>query len=96
MYLMTSATSMSATVIASKFVAGKKDYSGDIAISLLTQIEFWNRVFLLGNLWGSTKTFSFCVTGMNILVNSFLAIYFAALVIEPICNQLSSAVNGNS
>ncbi|CDW80339.1 UNKNOWN [Stylonychia lemnae] len=96
MYLISSVSLSLITLAVSKFAAAKTDATGDIAISLATQIEFLNRLFLLGNLWSSTKTFSFCVTSLTILGNSFIAIYFATLVIEPISTQLNNAVKADS
>lgn len=62
----------------------------DVALVALTIVEFLNRVLLLANLWVSTKSFSFCVTGVDILANSLLAIYFVTLVIEPIAKQIQA------
>lgn len=85
-YLITSAGATIAALTASKVLSGRTDVTSDAALSLITQLEFLNRMFLLFNLWTSTKTFSFCLTGMNLLANSFIGIYFATLIIAPISN----------
>eukprot|EP00347_Sterkiella_histriomuscorum_P020977 403335735 len=96
MYLVSSVTISGLTLIGSKILSGRADVTSEIGISLLTQVEFLNRVFLLLNLWSSTKSFSFCVTCLSIVGNSFLAIYFVTIFIEPICNQLPNAINSKS
>jgi hypothetical protein len=84
LYLISSVGFISSAVLISKVVAVKAGVVSDVSglfIVGMTQIEFMNRVMTLGNLWFSTKTLSFCVTGMNIVANSLMGVYFATLIV---------------
>jgi len=76
------------------YKAGLSSSASDIFIFGLTQAEFLNRVMNLGNLWFSTKTFTFCVTGMTIAANALLGVYFTAMIINPISSQMAGASTG--
>ena len=89
LFLLCSIVVVAVTLVLDKIIAGSRgDGTSDVALVALTIVEFLNRVLLLANLWVSTKSFSFCVTGVDILANSLLAIYFVTLVIEPIAKQI--------
>jgi hypothetical protein len=75
-------------VLASNIKTKKKDKTSCIILFFLTQIEFIDRVILIAILWKTTQVLSFSLTGMNILANSLLGIYFAANVMHPLANQL--------
>ena len=76
--------------VASKFISKLSDSSLDILHALLTQTEAINRGLLLANLWSSVALWSFCVTGMNMLANCVLSMYFATIVMEPVCRQIKA------
>jgi hypothetical protein len=50
----------------------------------LTFIEFWDRLFLMANLWASAKIFSFAICFMNIITTGVLGLFFFNLFLEPI------------
>lgn len=54
------------------------------AYAYLTAIEFVDRIFLLGNLWASSKIFSFAVCFMDIVTTGVLGVFFYNLFLEPI------------
>lgn len=54
------------------------------AYAYLTMVEFFDRCFLLGTLWASTKVFAFAVCFMNIVSTSVLGIFFYNLFFQPI------------
>lgn len=88
LYLIFSSIISGIIILASNIKSGKKDSTIDIVIVAFTQVEFLNRILTLSHLWRTTQVFSFCVTGMNILVNSLFGIYFATIVVWPVCKQL--------
>jgi hypothetical protein len=97
LYLISSVGLTTATIVVSKVVATKAAIVSDVSglfIVGLTQIEFMNRVMTIGNLWFSTKTFSFCVTGLNIVANSLMGVYFTTLIVGPMASQIQGASSG--
>lgn len=88
LYLILSSIITGIVILASNIRSGKKDSPLDLVIVGFTQIEFLNRILTICHLWKTTQVFSFCVTGMNLLVNSLFGIYFATIVVWPVCKQL--------
>jgi len=76
------------------YKAGQASSGSDIFIAALTQVEFLNRLMNLGNLWFSTKSLSFCVTGMNIAANALLGVYFSTMIISPMSSSIPGASGG--
>ena len=56
----------------------------DEAYAYLTAIEFVDRIFLLGNLWASSKIFSFAVCFMDLITTGVLGVFFYNLFLDPI------------
>jgi len=77
-------------LIASKVRSGRKDNSSDIALALLTQLEALNRIILVVGVWSSDLVGCLTVLGMNLLINSFLGLYFFGLVMEPIIKNATN------
>jgi hypothetical protein len=71
----------------SKIIAIKGKYKGktlEEAYSLFTAINFFSRLFLLGNLWAAAKVFTFALCFMNIACTGVLGVFFYFLYLEPI------------
>jgi len=60
------------------------DMSLEQSYAYLTMVEFFDRCFLLGTLWASTKVFAFAVCFMNIVSTAVLGIFFYNLFFQPI------------
>ena len=62
----------------------RKDKTLEQAYAYLSTIECLDRVFLLANLWASTKVFSFAVCFMDLVSTAVLGIFFYNLFLQPI------------
>lgn len=88
MYLIFSVIAAVLLLLLSAIRTGRKHEGFDIFISMLTQIEFINRLLLLAFLWSTTHVLSFTATGMNLLLSALFGIYFASNVLWPIVTQM--------
>lgn len=73
--------------IISQIIAVKKGGKAKIMDELyayMTFIQFWARLFLVGNLWAYAEVFTFALTFMNIACTSVLSLFFYFLFMEPI------------
>jgi len=55
-----------------------------VALAVLQLFEFINKFCFLLYLWPTTKLGSFCATGVSIVCNSLLALYFSVVVVTPV------------
>lgn len=63
---------------------GRKARSFEEIYAYLTFVEFWDRLFLMANLWASAKIFSFAICFMIIVTTGVLGVFFYNLFLEPI------------
>jgi hypothetical protein len=65
-------------------VKGRRGSMLEEIYAYLSFVEFWDRLFLMANLWASAKIFSFAVCFMNIVTTGVLGVFFYNLFLEPI------------
>ena len=65
-------------------VKHRKAKTFEEAYAYLTAIECVDRIFLLGNLWASSKIFSFAVWFMDLITTGVLGVFFYNLFLDPI------------
>ena len=74
-----------ACIVAVSAILTKRTHKDlDILYALISCIEFFNRFFMIGNLWVKANIFSLAVCFMNLIATCALAVFFNFLYMSPI------------
>ncbi|CDW89223.1 UNKNOWN [Stylonychia lemnae] len=71
-------------VIASMVKTKNKNKTTDIIYAIISAIEAFNRLFLLGNMWFKSNVFALAVCFMNLIATCAIAVFFNFLFMTPI------------
>ena len=71
-------------VAASMIKTKNKNKTFDIIYAIVSAIEAFNRLFLLGNMWFKSNVFALAVCFMNLIATCAISVFFNFLFMTPI------------